>query len=384
METTESTLAGTEHKTGILPSQTLRQLIEAGREIRAARAIEPGQIQPASLDLRLGPTAYRVRASFLPGRNSTVAEKLERDAMYPLDLSKGAVLERHGVYIVPLLESLDLPRRTSAIANPKSSTGRLDLFARLLTDQGTEFDRVAEGYTGPLYAELSPRAFTVRVREGTRLMQLRVRRGSPNASDAALRRLHQEVSLVDPHRAGEGEEVDIRNGLAFTVDVSGAQWGGLIGYRARRHAPLLDVDLINHYEPLDFWEPVRAEPRGIILDPADFYILASKEAVVVPADHAAEMLPYDTLVGEFRVHYAGFFDPGFGLAETGGAGSRAVLEVRAHEVPFLIEDGQIVGRLVYERLTAKPDKLYGTPIGSSYQRQGLALGKQFKRPAAIS
>ncbi|MGB8841255.1 MAG: 2'-deoxycytidine 5'-triphosphate deaminase, partial [Aliidongia sp.] len=208
------------------------------------------------------------------------------------------------------------------------------------------------------------------------LMQLRLRRGAPTASDAALRRLHETVALVD---SAPGEE-NIKGGLAFTVDVQGDPVTGIVGYRARRHAGLIDTDLINHYDPLDFWEPVHARGGGIVLDPNDFYILASKESVVVPADHAAEMLAYDSLVGEFRVHYAGFFDPGFGAAETGGTGSRAVLEVRAHEVPFLIEDGQIVGRLVYERLTARPDKLYGTAIGSTYQRQGLQLGKQFKRP----
>jgi dCTP deaminase len=367
--------ADVEHSTGILPSQALREAIEIGREITASEPIDPHQIQPASLDLRLGSVAYRVRASFLPGRHETVEQKLARYAMYPLDLTAGAVLERHCVYIVPLLESVALRKRTSAIANPKSSTGRLDVFARLLTDQGTEFDQVREGYRGPLYAEISPRAFSVKVRKGTRLMQLRVRRGSPQPSDAALRRLHETSALVDV------AESDIKRGLAFTVDVAGEAWDGLVGYRARRHAGLIDTDLINHYDPLDFWEPVHArKDQGLVLDPNDFYILASKEAVVVPPDHAAEMLPYDTLVGEFRVHYAGFFDPGFGSAETGGTGSRAVLEVRAHEVPFLIEDGQIVGRLVYERLTARPDKLYGTPIGSSYQRQGLALGKQFKRP----
>jgi dCTP deaminase len=366
-----------EHSTGILPSQVLRELIVGGREITASAPIDDRQIQPASLDLRLGPVAYRVRASFLPGRHETVAQKLDRYAMYEVDLAQGGVLERHCVYIVPLMEQVALRARMSAVANPKSSTGRLDLFARLLTDQGTEFDQVREGYRGPLYAEISPRAFTVKLRQGTRLMQLRLRRGSPQPSDAALKRLHETVNLV-----GEYDEADIKNGLAFTVDVAGEAWGGLVGYRARRHAGLIDVDLINHYDPLDFWEPVYARNgQGIVLDPQDFYILASKEAVVVPADHAAEMLPYDTLVGEFRVHYAGFFDPGFGSAETGGTGSRAVLEVRAHEVPFLIEDGQIVGRLVYERLTARPDKLYGTPIGSHYQSQGLKLGKQFKQPA---
>jgi dCTP deaminase len=367
--------AEAEHPTGVLPSQALRQLIRQDI-ITATETIGEDQIQPASIDLRLGPVAYRVRASFLTGRASTVMQRLDKVEMHAIDLANGAVLERQCVYIVPLMESVALKRRLSAIANPKSSTGRLDVFARLITDYGTEFDRVEEGYTGPLYAEISPRAFSVRVRAGTRLMQLRIRRGAPTANDAALRRLHEAVSLVD---AAPGQE-NIKGGLAFTVDVQGDPATGIVGYRARRHAGLIDTDLLNHYAPLDFWEPVHTrDGRGIILDPNDFYILASKEAVTVPPDHAAEMLAYDSLVGEFRVHYAGFFDPGFGATETGGAGSRAVLEVRAHEVPFLIEDGQVVGRLVYERLTARPDKLYGTAIGSTYQRQGLQLGKQFKR-----
>jgi dCTP deaminase len=269
-----------------------------------------------------------------------------------------------------------LRKRTAAAANPKSSTGRLDVFARVITDYGTEFDRVREGYKGPLFAEISPRAFSILVRTGSRLVQLRIRRGSPGFSDSALRRLHEEVGLVD----GPAGPKTIRNGLAFTVDVAGDKGTGILGYKARRHTDVIDIDRSFHYDPRDFWEPVFSHRgEGIVLDPNDFHILASREAVVVPPDHAAEMLPYDTFVGEFRVHYAGFFDPGFGAPETGGAGSRAVLEVRSHEVPFLIEDGQIVGRLVYERLIARPDKLYGTPIGSSYQRQGLALSKHFKK-----
>ncbi|HEX9535152.1 MAG TPA: 2'-deoxycytidine 5'-triphosphate deaminase, partial [Stellaceae bacterium] len=335
--------------------------------------------QPASIDLRLGEVAYRVRASFLPGARASVRDKLELLSMHRIDLTEGAVLERDCVYIVPLLEYVSLRKRAAAAANPKSSTGRLDVFARVITDYGTEFDRVREGYKGPLFAEISPRAFSILVRTGSRLVQLRIRRGSPGFSDTALRRLHEEVGLVD----GPAGPKTIRNGLAFTVDVAGDQATGIVGFKARRHTDVIDIDRSFHYDPRDFWEPVYShrgpgDQGGIVLDPNDFYILASREAVVVPPDHAAEMLPYDTFVGEFRVHYAGFFDPGFGAPESGGAGSRAVLEVRSHEVPFLIEDGQIVGRLVYERLITRPDKLYGTPIGSSYQRQGLALSKHFK------
>jgi dCTP deaminase len=365
--------------------------VALGREILSPQPISDDQIQPASIDLRLGEVAYRVRASFLPGARSSVRDKLELLSMHRIDLTQGAVLEKDCVYIVPLCEYVALRSRTSGFANPKSSIGRLDVFARVITDHGAEFDRIRDGYKGPLYAEISPRSFSILVRAGSSLVQLRIRRGSPQFGDTALRRLHEEVGLVEMPNEFRAETLPareaIRDGLAFTADVAGDRASGLVGYKARRHTDLIDVDRIDHYDPRDFWEPVYAHrgpggPGGIVLDPHDFYILASREAVVVPPDHAAEMLPYHTFVGEFRVHFAGFFDPGFGTAETGGTGSRAVLEVRSHEVPFLIEDGQILGRLVYERLIARPDKLYGQAIGSSYQSQGLALSKHFKQFAA--
>jgi dCTP deaminase len=371
-----------EHATGILPSQLLRDAIERTREIQALEPIGDDQIQPASLDLRLGNVAHRVRASFLPGPEHTVEERLQGVVLHTLDLREGAVLERDCVYIVPLQEHLDLRYRTSGSANPKSSTGRLNVFARVITDHGEEFDAIRSNYAGPLYVELSPRSFSIRVRKGSRLVQLRVRRGRPTSSNAALRRLHDEIgfSIVPPGQPIRRELIE--GGLAVSVDVAGTRRRGFVGYKARRHAPVVDVDKINHYNIREFWDPVfTRHGDGIILDPNDFYILASREPVAIPTDQAAEMLAYDTLVGEFRVHYAGFFDPGFGMPETGGAGSRAVLEVRAHEVPFLIEHGQIVGRLVYERLITRPDRLYGGAIGSSYQRQGLALSKHFKKAA---
>ena len=374
-----SPAAEARRSTGLLPSQLLRE-IARDREIEARTPIGDDQIQPASIDLRLGEAAWRVRASFLPGSRHTVEEKLSFLAMHRIDLAEGAVLEKDCVYIIPLEERVSLRRRTSAAANPKSSIGRLDVFARVITDYGTEFDRIREGYKGPLYAEVSPRAFSILVRTGSRLVQLRVRRGSPLFSDTALRRLDREVGLIEAPKGAAADRGAIRNGLPFTVDVGGEGKDRVVGFRARRHAGLIDIDRVGCYDPNDFWEPLYAAEgrRGIVLDPDDFTILASREAVVVPPDHAAEMIPYDALVGEFRVHFAGFFDPGFGLAESGGSGSRAVLEVRTHEVPFLIEHGQVVGRLVYERLLARPDKLYGLAIGSSYQRQGLALSKHFK------
>jgi dCTP deaminase len=359
--------------TGVLPSQALRAAIQA-HEIEAARPIEAVQIQPASLDLRLGAKAYRVASSFLPGAKRTVAERLADLSLYEMDLGDGAVLERGAVYIVPLEERLRLKWRTSATANPKSSIGRLDIFARVITDRGTRFDRIEEGYAGPLYVELAPRSFSIEVRRGSKLTQLRLRRGSPPVSARFHKQLQADFGLI-----GTDEAVDPdKAGVPFTVDVKGAGDGSVIGYRAKRHAGLVDVDKVGVYDPRDFWEPVHARAgQGVLLEPEHFYILASKESVVVPPHVAAEMVAYDTTVGEFRVHYAGFFDPGFGCDETGGAGTRAVLEVRSHEVPFLIEDGQIVGRLTYERLAAPPDTLYGQGVGS-YQKQGLQLAKHFK------
>jgi dCTP deaminase len=365
-----------QHATGLLPAQYLKGLIEHSREIRATEPIEPDQLQPASLDLRLGSRVYRVRASFLPGRTATVQDKIDALAMHEFALDDaGAVLEKGCVYIAPLLESLALRKRTSAIANPKSSIGRIDVFTRLITDQGAEFDRVRANYHGPLYAEISPRTFSILVRKGDRLNQIRIKRGTPPSSDDAMRRLNERDGLLEPAL----ERAHIRGGIPITVDLAGAGPDAVIGYRARKHAGLIDLRRRRHYAAGDFWHVLRASGAGsLMLDPGEFYILASKEAVRVPADHAAEMLAYDTAMGEFRVHYAGFFDPGFGHADAGGEGTRAVLEVRSHEVPFMLEDGQRVGRLVYERLIARPDRLYGADIGSSYQRQGLALSKHFR------
>ncbi len=364
------------HGTGILPVQEIRALIR-DKHIEAAVEITEDQIQPASMDLRLGSTAYRVRASFLPGQDLKVKEKIAALGMHEVDLTEGAVLERGCVYIAPLMESLRLSKRDSGVANPKSSTGRLDVFTRLITDRGAEFDRVRPGYEGPLYAEISPRTFSILARRGSRLNQLRLRRGAPAVGEAALRRLNEEVRLV---HTDAGTDNIAEGKVTLTVDLKGDPDSKFIGYKARKNADLIDIDQTNHYDAAEFWEPIYARAdRAIILDPDDFYILASREAITVPPDHAAEMVAYDTLVGEFRVHYAGFFDPGFGYEVEGAPGTRAVLEVRSHEVPFVIEHGQTMGRLVYERLTAVPDKIYGAGIGSSYQRQGLTLSKHFKR-----
>jgi len=359
------------HSTGILPGHVLKRLIRARREVLAREEIEDRQIQPASIDLRLGAVAYRVRASFLPGPNATVEDKLGPVFMHEIDLTNGAVLETGCVYIVPLLEHADFSWRVSGIANPKSSTGRIDVFTRLITDRGQAFDRIEPNYCGPLYAEISPRTFPILVRKGSRLNQLRVRRGSPQFTDTQLKRLHAETPLTSG-------EADIDNGLALSIDLHGTG-GGPIGWRAKRHTGLIDVDAVGKLSPHEFWDQIEAHVSGhLVLDPDEFYILVSRETVAIPCDFAAEMVPFNPLVGEFRVHYAGFFDPGFGYEKGRPPSARAVLEVRSREVPFIVEHGQIIGRLVFERLTDPPPDVYGAALGSNYQSQGLKLSKHFK------
>jgi dCTP deaminase len=363
--------------TGILPDRDIARLIAGGR-ISAAGGVDESQIQPASLDLRLGAVAWRVRASFLPGKSSTVQTKIDRLQMHKIDLSKPAVLEKGCVYIAELMEELKLPSDIAGHANPKSSTGRLDIFTRLITDAGAEFEGVAAGYRGKLYVEIMPHTFSVLAQQGTRLNQIRFVRGKPPPSDAKLSELDQTIKLVYSDSDLPLPAI-IDNGLWISVDLEGEASNGIIGYRAKHHAPLIDLSKINHYDPLEFWEPIaRNAERSLVLSPDDFYILVSRERVRIPNSHAASMVPYDPSVGEFRIHYAGFFDPGFGYGAANLTGARAVLEVRSHDVPFMIEHGQDVGRLIYERLLGEPEKIYGVNIGSNYQSQGLKLSKQFK------
>ncbi len=304
-----------------------------------------------------------------------MAECLEWLALHAIELDGGAVLETGSVYVAELLEELALPASLAAAANPKSSTGRIDVFTRVITDRARAFDLVESGYHGPLFAEISPRTFPLLVRTGSRLSQIRFRCGSARLDDAAHLALHESERLVT------SAEPSVAGGVAVSVDLAGFKPSRLAGYRAKRHTGLIDIDRVAAYDVLDFWEPIRADDRRtLVLDPGEFYILASKESVHVPASHAAEMTPFDPLVGEFRVHYAGFFDPGFGAAEAGGSGARAVLEVRSHDVPFILEDGQIVGRLIYERMSEVPAWLYGQAAGSNYQAQTLKLSKHFKLP----
>ncbi|WP_417721270.1 2'-deoxycytidine 5'-triphosphate deaminase [Salipiger sp.] len=356
--------------TGVLACQQIEGLIAEGA-IGLQRDLTAGQVQPASLDLRLGTEAIRVRASFLAGAGRRVSDRLAEFEMHRVDLTAGAVLEKGCVYVVPLMEHLDLPRGLSAITNAKSSTGRLDLLTRTITDGGTEFDRVAEGYSGPLYAEICPRSFSVLARAGMRLNQIRFRHGQSVLSDSELAALHESDTLVS------GGPAVIDQGLGFSVDLE-PERGTLVGWRAKPHTGVIDLDRIGHYAPEEFWDRLDTDRGQLILDPDAFYILMSREAVHIPPSYAAEMAPYLAMVGEFRVHYAGFFDPGFGHAGAGGSGSRGVLEVRCHEAPFVLEHGQIVGRLVYERMEHVPDLVYGAGIASNYQGQGLKLSKHFR------
>lgn len=367
-----------ERTTGILPSQTIQELIDGGRVVGSS-PITPEQIQPASLDLRLGDIAHRVRASFLPGPNSTVEAKINDLRMTRVDLTSASVFEKDCVYIVPLLEEVHLPDNVSGKANPKSTTGRLDVFTRLITDYGVEFDRVPTGYKGKLYAEIVSRTFTVRIRAGMKLSQLRFVQGVADSQDREIKKLDREQTLVYMDE-NSPTKARLDRGLRVTVNLEASEKGEVIAYKARRNAPVIELDRINYYSPEEFWEArQQGTGKGLILDAGDFYILASRERVRVPPDFAAEMVPFDPSDGEFRIHYAGFFDPGFGYGSSEIKGTRAVLEVRAHEVPFLLEHGQLVGRLNYMPLLSRPDKIYGVQIGSSYQQQALALSKQFRR-----
>jgi len=301
---------------------------------------------------------------------------------FAMDLSKGAVLEKGRLYVIPLLESIRLRSDVAAFANPKSSTGRLDILTRLIADEAILFDQVEEGYEGQLYLEVAPRSFSVVVKTGTRLNQLRFRRTRGEAPKAITSGDWKQM-LQEGQVANSSEVSDKTGHLPFSIDLVGSGGDGcLIGWRAKKHTTRIDLERRN-YDPLDFWEPIRFHrSASLVLDPDEFYILMTKEAIAVPPDFAAEMLPYDTRAGEFRVHYAGFFDPGFGWdPHSRRAGSsRGVLEVRSHEVPFVLEHGQRVGWLRYERMAERPQALYGRDIASNYQGQELKLAKQFKLP----
>jgi dCTP deaminase len=367
---------------GILPWQEINRLLQSGR-ISASLDVQDSQVQPASLDLRLGREAFRVQASFLRGRSATILTRVRELLVETIDLTQPTppLLEPGAVYIIPLLERLKLPTTIRGVANPKSTTGRLDIFTRLITECGDEFDYVPKGYAGELYIEVSSRTFPVRVRAGMKLNQLRFVRGtSGRLGNGNLRELAKEQRLLYDADGSPAND-RVRDGVGITVDLEGDERSRIVGYKAKGSGRAIDLDKINYYDPAEFWETIPQPHTGrIILEAGGFYILASKGRVRVPLDHAAEMVAYDPSMGEFRVHYAGFFDPGFGYGANGEiSGTKAVLEVRAYEVPIVLEDDRLVGTLHYYPMAESPVRVYGSSIGSSYQSQGLALSKQFKR-----
>jgi dCTP deaminase len=365
--------------TGVLSYQGLRNMVREG-QIVSHVPIASDQFQPASLDLRLGRRAWRVRASFLPGSDATVMDRVrELDDLPEIDLSEGAVFEKGIVYVVELLERVKLTNGLIGVANPKSSTGRLDVLVRLITDRGTAFDRVEKRYEGPLYLEVAPQAFSIVVKQGCRLNQLRFHRGLshgvPKDTVGGLHDLYEKGQLIKAN----GKLLPLRGThVPVTVDLVGEGPGGIVGYKAKKTTNTINIEKVGFYDPREFWEKIEHGNGRLYLDRGEFYILATREEVGVPPNLAAEMVPYDSASGEFRVHYAGFFDPGFGWDGKAG-GSRAVLEVRSYGVSFMLEHGQTVGWLSYSRLASGPtDQVYGTGISSNYQGQGVALAKHFK------
>lgn len=363
---------------GVLPIQWLHRAVRKGWTSAPSAALEPGQFQPASLDLRLGPVAYRIRSSFLPGQD-TVAAKLASLKMYDIALTPSAILERGHAYLIPLLEELALPPDIHAKADPKSSTGRLDIFTRIITDMQPRFDDIRAGYHGKLYLEVFSRSFTIKVHAGLSLNQLRLFSGSPRLADAALHDLHATQPLLydDANQPLAPTSLYTDGGLFLGVDIP-SNPEAIVGYKAKKNSDIIDLAREGVYDPSAFWEPLyHIAHRPFILEPEEFYILASKEKVSIPPDYAAELMAYDTGSGELRTHYAGFFDPGFGYGRSPQQGTKAVLEVRPHDVPFLVEDGQLVCKLCLDRTTERPTQLYGADLNSHYQSQALTLSKLF-------
>jgi dCTP deaminase len=363
---------------GVLPFQWLHHAAREGWIHSPETPLEARQFQSASVDLRLGRVAYRMRSSFLPGQE-TVQQKLDVLTMYDIPLAPSAILERGHVYLIPLLEALQLPSHVYAKANPKSSTGRLDIFTRIITDAHSRFDDIRPGYQGQLYLEVFSRSFTIKVHYGLSLNQLRLFIGDSTVDDATLCRLHQEAPLLydEQNRPIPCEQIHVDNGLFMGIDTGGAT-EALVGYKAKKNSDIIDLSKTGFYDPAAFWEPLyRLTNRPLILEPEDFYILTSKEKVCLPPAYAAELMAYDPGSGELRTHYAGFFDPGFGYGHSAQRGTKAVLEVRPHDVPFLVEDGQLFCKLRLEHTLGIPQRLYGSDLQSHYQFQALTLSKQF-------
>ncbi len=367
-------------KPGILTYNLLKDIVKQG-VVRCETPVEEVQYQPASLDVRLGKIAYRIQSSFVPG-NRTVDDVLQGLLMYPIDLESNGILEKNQVYLVPLMESLCLSQHLRVRANPKSTTGRLDMLARVISDYNSRFDEIRAGYRGKLYLEVVPKSFTVRVKPGLSLNQLRFIQGDYLIDDPELKALYQrEPLLYDAEDQPIGlDQADIQDGLLMSVDLQGEKNQGIIGYKAKKNSDIVDLSRIGYYDVADFWEPIcRHKEDQLILEPEEFYLLRSKEKVRIPPDCSAEMVAYDIGAGEFRVHYAGFFDPGFGYGAGNIPGTYAVLEVRSHEVPYRISHGQPFCKIQYGRNIEAPQVLYGSGTTSNYQRQRLSLSKQFKQ-----
>jgi len=369
-------------KQGVLPNQFLDAAISAGVIDAGGFTIPQENVQPASLDLRLGEWAHRIRCSFLPARD-TVERRLKDFTIDRLNLrGDGAVLETNRPYLIPLKERLTLPPNVRGKANPKSSTGRADVFTRIITDGSYRFDEVAEGYVGGLYLEVVPLSFPIRVREDLSLNQLRLSVGRTELSDDDVRAFHKRQPILFSQGVPvPADQMALSGGMFLGLDLRGDK-DGRVGYRARGSAPLLDLAQFGVADPEQFWEVVRREDgERIVLTPKDFYLLMSYESVTVPPSLAAEMTAYDPTSGELRTHYAGFFDPGFGYDAAGHfKGSTAALEVRAHDVPFMVEHRQRVCKLTFEWMLEEPTQLYGQSIGSNYQQQTETLGKHFRLP----
>jgi len=365
---------------GIFPDQWLRQAVDRGFIDSGEFKIPDANFQPASLDLRLGAKAYRLRCSFLPD-DKTVREKLADFVMGEIDLRDGAILERNRPYLIPLIEELRLPKDVYAKTNPRSSTGRLDIFTRVISDRSARFDEIAPGYHGKLYLEVASRSFTIHVQERLSLNQLRLIKGQYRSSQRPARDFHEHTPIVFVGgQPADASHLDEENGVYLSIDLNGDD-NKVVGYKAKKNSFLLDLCTIGVHNPEDFWDPVYPEKKNrLVLEPEEFYLLLSAETVRVPPLFAAEMNAYEPTSGELRTHYAGFFDPGFGYDSQGlSLGSRAVLEVRAHDVPFMIENGQKVCRLEFQTMAEAPSVLYGTDLGSSYQYQELTLSKHFRR-----
>lgn len=376
--------AGGTRPSGVVPSQGIREAIRKEWITAGAFRIPDESVQPASLDLRLGDYAWGLRCSFLPDRGSTVEEKLKDIAFQQVDIRDGFTLERDRPYLIPLLERLSLPDHLRAKANPKSSTGRLDVFTRVITDNNHRFDEISPGYKGNLYLEVVPRSFAIHVAPQLALNQLRLVSGDSRLRDPELHSLHSEFPLLymDSH-ALPGGDLSTSDGLFLSLDLAGGP-DRIVGYRAKKNSLPIDLTQIHGYAWRDFWDPVYPEKgQRIVLEPEIFYLLLSAEGVCIPPDYAAEMLAYDPTAGELRTHYAGFFDPGFGYARAGKRhGSRAALEVRARDVSFMVEHRQPVCKLAFERMLARPDVLYGEDLGSNYQGQLSMLSKHFSEQTA--